>query len=108
MRVSVSTDPDGIRRVLVSLGKKIREGASVSVVLSTADGSQEVYFFDRSPAAGGVYLEDRNARLSKFVRRSGDSFVFFMPEEKNGSFHMEFYVKEPAKSVVIYSADFII
>lgn len=108
MRVSVSTDVDGIRKVRIFPDKAVKEAASVSAVLSASDGSQEVYFLDRSPLAEGAYLEDRNARLSKFVRRSGDSFVFFLPEEKKGSFHLEFYIKEPAKSVVIHSKDFIV
>lgn len=108
MRVSISADADGVRRVLVDPGKKVREGASVSAVLTSDDGTQEVYFFDRSAVAGGAYLEDINSRLSRFVRRSGDFFVLFMPGEKRGKFHLEFYVKEPARSVVIYSADFVL
>jgi len=108
MKVSVSTDADGIRRVSIAPDKIVKEAASVSAVLSAPDGSQEVYFLDRSPLVESAYLEDRNARLSKFVRRSGNLFVFFLPEEKKGSFNLEFYIKEPAKSVVIHSKDIIL
>ena len=106
MKVLTSKDPDSTRVVLI-LNRDFPLKTNFFAVLTTPDNREEFYFYTDKPfLPTGAYAEDTKSKLSKTIRRDGNSFIFFLPKDSTGKYRLDFHIKEPSKKEEIFSESF--